>query len=94
MIEIYPNGFLPIIAPDVTDLSAAYGVRWDQGEWAMDSSLVYGRNEMDFTIEDTLNRSLGVQSKTEFDAGGFQYDQIVLNLSAVRPVQQICSLRR
>jgi iron complex outermembrane recepter protein len=87
VIEIYPNGFLPIIAPDVTDLSAAYGVRWDQGEWAMDSSLVYGRNEMDFTIENTLNRSLGAQSKTEFDAGGFQYDQLVLNLSAVRPVK-------
>jgi iron complex outermembrane receptor protein len=87
VIEIYPDGFLPIIAPDVTDLSAAYGVRWDQGEWAMDSSLVYGRNEMDFTIEDTLNRSLGAQSKTQFDAGGFQYDQLVLNLSAVRPVK-------
>jgi iron complex outermembrane receptor protein len=87
VIEIYPDGFLPIIAPDVTDLSAASGVRWDQGEWAMDSSLVYGRNAMDFTIEYTLNRSLGVQSKTQFDAGGFQYDQLVLNLSAVRPVK-------
>ncbi len=87
VIEIYPDGFLPIIAPDVTDLSAAYGVRWDQGEWAMDSSLVYGRNSMDFTIENTLNRSLGVQSKTEFDAGGFAYDQLVLNVSAVRPVK-------
>ncbi|HEU4654885.1 MAG TPA: TonB-dependent receptor [Steroidobacteraceae bacterium] len=87
VIEIYPDGFLPIIAPDVTDLSAAYGVRWDQGEWAMDSSLVYGRNSMDFTIENTLNRSLGVQSKTEFDAGGFAYDQLVLNVSAVRSVK-------
>jgi iron complex outermembrane receptor protein len=86
VIEIYPDGFLPIIAPEVTDLSAAYGVRWQIGDWDMDSSLTYGRNEMDFTIENTLNRSLGPSSKTRFDAGGFDYDQLVLNVSAVRPV--------
>ena len=34
-------------------------MRWKLGEWDMDSSLVYGSNEMEFTIEDTLNRSLG-----------------------------------
>ena len=63
VIEIYPDGFLPIIAPEVTDWSAAGGVRWKLGEWDMDSSLVYGKNEMEFTIENTLNRSLGPASK-------------------------------
>jgi len=28
------------------------------GDWQMDTSLVYGYNEMMFTIENTLNRSL------------------------------------
>ena len=50
----------------------------------MDSSLVYGFNKMEFTIENTLNRSLGAASKTAFDAGGFDYDQLVLNFSGVR----------
>jgi iron complex outermembrane receptor protein len=50
----------------------------------MDSSLVYGFNEMEFTIENTLNRSLGAASKTRFDAGGFDYDQLVFNFSGVR----------
>jgi iron complex outermembrane receptor protein len=86
VIEIYPDGFLPIIAPDVTDLSAAGGVRWTLGEWAMDSSLVFGSNKMEFTIENTLNRSLGPASKTSFDAGGFEYRQLVLNVSGVRGV--------
>jgi iron complex outermembrane receptor protein len=84
VIEIYPDGFLPIIAPAVTDYSGALGVTWDWGNWAMDSSLVYGYNKMDFTIENTLNRSLGVDSGTSFDAGGFDYDQLVFNLSGVR----------
>ncbi len=57
------------------------------GDWDMDSSLVYGKNEMEFTIENTLNRSLGPASKTVFDAGGFDYDQLVLNVSGVREVE-------
>lgn len=85
--EIYPDGFLPIIAPEVTDSSAAFGVRWKLGEWDMDSSLAYGRNEMDFTVESSLNRSLGPSSPTVFDSGGFEYDQLVLNFSGVRGVQ-------
>ncbi|HUG03856.1 MAG TPA: TonB-dependent receptor [Steroidobacteraceae bacterium] len=86
VIEIYPDGFLPIIAPDVTDFSVAGGFAWTWGDWEMDSSLVYGMNEMEFTIENTLNRSLGPASPTEFDAGGFDYDQIVFNLTGVRQV--------
>ena len=86
VIQIYPDGFLPIIAPQVTDVSAAGGVKWNWGEWSMDSSLVYGKNKMEFTIENTLNRSLGTASKTRFDAGGFDYDQLVFNFSGVRGV--------
>jgi iron complex outermembrane receptor protein len=86
VIQIYPDGFLPIIAPDVTDFSGAAGVAWNLGEWSMDTSLVYGKNEMEFTIENTLNRSLGPTSPTEFDAGGFDYDELVFNVSAVRTV--------
>jgi iron complex outermembrane recepter protein len=84
---IYPDGFLPLIAADVTDYSAAFGTRWDLGAWQMDSSLVYGLNKMDFTIDHSLNRSLGAASKTKFDSGGFDYGQLVLNVSGVRPVE-------
>ncbi len=87
VIEIYPDGFLPQIAPDVTDLSAAFGATWAWGEWQMDSSLVLGSNEMEFTIQNTLNRSLGTASPTVFDAGGFEYDQVVFNFSGVRAVE-------
>ena len=84
VIEIYPHGFLPIIAPDVTDYSAAAGATWDAADWALDASLTFGTNEMQFGVEDTLNRSMGTASPTTFDAGGFTYDQLVLNFSAVR----------
>jgi iron complex outermembrane receptor protein len=86
VIQIYPNGFLPIIAPDVTDYSAAVGGSWKAGTWDLDTSLVYGKDKMHFTIEDTLNRSQGTASQKTFDSGGFSYDQLVLNFSAVRSI--------
>lgn len=84
IISIYPDGFLPLINPDVTDFGVAGGARFGLGEWDIDTSLVYGSNKMEFTISNTLNRSIGPTSKTVFDAGGFQYDQVVLNFSGVR----------
>ena len=82
--EIYPDGFLPLISPDVDDMSAAFGYEWTAGDWAMDTSVVFGQNEMMFTIKNTLNRSLGVASGTEFDAGGYRYNQVVYNVSGAR----------
>jgi iron complex outermembrane receptor protein len=84
--SIYPDGFLPIIAPTVNDYSAAGGVTWTLGDWDMDASIVYGKNEMDYEIQNTLNRSIGPTSKTVFDAGGYGYDQTVLNLTGVRKI--------
>lgn len=85
--SIYPDGFLPLISPSVTDFSATGGVTWVAGAWDMDASLGYGKNKMSYTIENTLNRSLGPTSKTAFYAGGYSYDQAVLNLTGVRSVE-------
>ncbi len=82
--SIYPNGFLPIIAPTVEDFSAAAGMSWSLGEWDLDTSLVYGQNGMNYDMQNTLNASIGPTSKTNFDAGGFSYNQLVYNLTGVR----------
>ena len=84
IIQIYPDGFLPLIAPETTDYSVAGGVRWTAAGWDLDASVVYGFNEMEFTIKNTLNASIGPSSKTEFYAGGYNASQITGNLSAVR----------
>lgn len=84
VLAIYPDGFLPIIAPSVNDFSGAFGASWTAGDWEMDASVTYGENKMDYTIKNTLNRSLGAASKREFDAGGFKYDQLTFNLSGVK----------
>ena len=42
--------------------TARLSAPWNLLGWAVDTSLVYGKNKMQFTIENTLNRSLGAAS--------------------------------
>ena len=76
---IYPDGFLPYITSDVEDISVLGGVRGDWGEWGYDFSLGYGRNELGYGVENSLNTSMGASSPTRFDAGAMIYDQLTAN---------------
>jgi iron complex outermembrane receptor protein len=81
--SIYPTGFLPIIATDITDIAAAFGVKGALFGWDADFSLVYGRNEIDYRTENSINGTLGAASPTSFDSGGLEYDQLVANIGFV-----------
>ena len=86
--QIYPLGFLPVIKPEVIDVSATAGVRGQVARWTYDISGTYGQNSFDFTIGDTLNVSLGPTlppNKTEFDAGSLGLNQFVANVDIRRP---------
>ncbi len=82
--SIYPNGFLPLIEPEVTDVSVAFGLRGARGDWFWDVSTEYGDNEFEFNVSNSLNVSLGPTSQTSFDAGALGFDQWVTNLDLSR----------
>jgi len=84
VLEIYPDGFLPLITTDIEDISVLGGVRGQIGAWDWDASLGYGRNELQYGVENSLNTSLGATSPTEFDAGALIYDQLTANVDFVR----------
>ena len=87
---IYPDGFLPLIEPEVTDYSLTGGVRGAAGDWFWDASLDYGRNKFQFNVTDSLNTSLGPNippNQTSFDAGALGLDQWVGNLDLSRPFE-------
>jgi iron complex outermembrane receptor protein len=85
-LAIYPDGFLPFITSDVQDITLAFGSRGELAGWDADVSLVYGRNELDYGVKNTLNGTI-VNSPTSFDAGGLDYDQLVFNFGLVRGVE-------
>lgn len=82
VLAIYPAGFLPLITTDTQDMSFAGGFRGEVNEWIIDTSLVYGSNELEFGVINSLNRSLGAASQTEFRAGILKNSQVVLNADA------------
>ncbi len=84
LTDIYPDGFLPIIVGDVEDYSFAFGGRGAVAEWDYDLSFTYGSNTLDYSVENSLNVSLGPTSPTEFDAGSLQYNQYLVNADIVR----------
>ena len=57
--QIYPLGFLPEFRPNVTDYSAAAGVKGNVSGWAVDVGSNYGFNGFEFNLRNTLNSSLG-----------------------------------
>jgi iron complex outermembrane receptor protein len=57
--EIFPFGYLPEFAPNVTDYSAAGGIRAATGGWSIDLGASFGHNKFDYNLRNTLNVSLG-----------------------------------
>ena len=82
---IYPNGFLPQIRNIAEDRAFVVGLRGlTVLDWDVDLSYNYGNNDLSFGVENSLNRSLGAASPTDFDAGALEISQHVLNLDVNR----------
>ncbi|MDR2214245.1 MAG: TonB-dependent receptor [Nevskiaceae bacterium] len=83
-LSVYPDGFLPLIATDIKDITAGFGVRGEIGEWRADFSVVYGNNDLGYRTENSINGTLIPNSPTSFDSGGMDYDQLVFNADFAR----------
>ncbi len=81
---IAPNGFLPLISSDITDISGSVGIKGDAKGWKYDLSTVYGGNSFGFTVKNSLNASMGAASPREFDAGMLGFRQLTTNLDLNR----------
>ena len=77
VLSVYPNGYLPYLTTDTEDNSAGLGIRGEIAGFKTDVNVVYGKNDIDFGVQNTINPSYGAASPTSFQAGGLTYDQIV-----------------
>ena len=82
--NFYPQGFLPVVDLDLTDVGAAIGVRGQVVGWDLDLSNTYGYSRADYSVANSVNTSLGAASPTEFDGGGARYWQNLVNLTLGR----------
>ena len=75
ILDIYPNGFNPLITSNITDNSFSFGLITKFRNWNVDINNTIGRNNFHYFIKNTLNATLEEISPTEFDAGGHQLIQ-------------------
>jgi iron complex outermembrane receptor protein len=82
---IYPDGFLPHIAPTIRDLGLTLGMRGEESQgWSWDLSYSLGYSDFNFQVEGSLNASLGESSPRTFDSGSLKYDHHILGLDLFR----------
>ena len=75
VLNIYPNGFNPLITSNIADNSFSIGMLTNFKQWNIDVNNTFGRNNFQYIIKNTLNATLEKNSPTEFDAGGHQLMQ-------------------
>ncbi|MBT8146590.1 MAG: TonB-dependent receptor, partial [Gammaproteobacteria bacterium] len=70
LLELYRGGFTPQFFGDIQDYSLAAGIRgeWNNG-WTYDFSGRHGYNEIEYTLKNTMNPSIGPGTPTSFKPG-------------------------
>jgi iron complex outermembrane receptor protein len=91
-LNIFPNGYLPFINTVINDHSGTVGVRKNLGGFAVDLSNTFGRNNLAFTIDGSINASLAQGSPlnpTSFYAGRLAFMQNTTNLGISRHYTEV-----
>ena len=75
-------GYMPTFEGDLNDYNATVGIKQHKKGWVHDLSWTIGGNRQTYTIENTVNASLGAASPSRFKPGGFSFSNVVGNYDA------------
>ena len=83
-VALTPDGYLPKIQSNIDDVAGTFGVRTELAGFKADISAGFGRNELSYRTEDSINVSFGPNSQRSFDAGMLAFSQILGNIDLSR----------
>ena len=81
-LEMFPGGFTPRFGGNLRDKGVTIGIKGDlpfAEKIAYDISYTYGKNDVDFFIFNTVNASLGPDTPTSFNPGGYSQEENIVN---------------
>ncbi len=79
-------GYGPTFEGDLIDYNGTLGYKNIKGGWSHDGSITFGGNQQLYTVENTVNRSLGARSPTSFKPGGYSFSHVVGNYDISKSV--------
>ena len=92
-----PAGYTPFLDGDQEDMSLIAGLNgyWENGT-SYDFSISYGKNELDYFLNNTINQDLGLvggqPAQRDFDTGGYEQEEINLNADFSKPLNDSLNL--
>lgn len=82
---LFPGGYNPDFGADLQDIGVVVGLRGDVTDTlSWDARVRYGENEVDYTLESSINPSLGRLSPTSFRPGTLTQEESGLNIDFVK----------
>lgn len=87
-VDLYKGyiGYLPTFEGDLSDYNLTAGARNESNGWKTDLSLTLGGNSQFYTVDNTVNRTLGKASPTRFKPGGYAFSHTVGNLDITKAI--------
>jgi iron complex outermembrane recepter protein len=73
-------GYVPTFEGDLTDYNGTIGFRAENSGWKSDISFTTGGNQQLYTVGNSRNRSLGINSPLRFKPGGYAFRHNVGNI--------------
>jgi iron complex outermembrane receptor protein len=83
------QGFQPTFETDIRDNNITAGFKFDVFGFNADLSGTYGRNAVDYEVNNSLNVDLGANSPTSFDVGAYTFSNALANLDFSRSFGQV-----
>lgn len=74
------DGYGPTFEGDLTDYNATVGLRGEKNGWNSDLSFTTGSNQQLYTVNNSRNRDLGLNSPLTFKPGGYAFSHNVMNI--------------
>ena len=87
-VDLYKGyiGYVPTFEGELLDYNATLGLKGETNGWKHDGSLTIGGNTQSYTVDNTVNRSLGKSSPTRFKPGGYEFSHLVGNIDISKAV--------
>ncbi len=85
----YPDGFLPLISPELSDKSFAVGMKGLMGDYAYDLSVNTGSNDFKWGMTNSHNATYGTgpDQQSDFDLGTLGYSQTTVNFDLTKQME-------
>ncbi len=81
-------GYQPTFVGKLKDYNATAGLKSEIMGWDADVSVTTGGNEQAYSVNNTVNRSLGAKSPTSFQVGGAEFNHTVFNADMSKQISE------